>query len=96
VAAPACGGRWRLQSAEAQFQVTLPIDPSRAIELSGRIDRIDVRGMRPRIDLSRSDRLQGALHRAVRAAAADPARRRHPAAAVRGWRWALASPPRAT
>jgi len=64
---------WRLQSAEAQFQVTLPIDPSRAIELSGRIDRIDVRGDADRevIDREVID-YKARSHRAVRAAAADP------------------------
>jgi ATP-dependent helicase/nuclease subunit B len=69
---------WRLQSAEAGFQVPLQLDLLRAIELSGRIDRLDVR------DHGRQGTSGGAAierevidykarsHKAVRAAAADP------------------------
>jgi ATP-dependent helicase/nuclease subunit B len=59
---------WRLQSAETRFQVPLQIDPSRAVELSGRIDRVDVRddGEREVIDY------KARSHPLVRKSATDP------------------------
>jgi ATP-dependent helicase/nuclease subunit B len=59
---------WRLQSVETAFQVPLPVDASLALELSGRIDRIDVRGSAEREVIDYKAR----SHRAVRKAAADP------------------------
>jgi ATP-dependent helicase/nuclease subunit B len=59
---------WRLQSAETRFRVPLQIDPSRAVELSGRIDRVDVHadGEREVIDY------KARAHPLVRKSAADP------------------------
>ena len=59
---------WRLQSAESGFQVSLQLDLLRAIDLSGRIDRIDARGGDEREVIDYKAR----SHQAVRDAAADP------------------------
>jgi ATP-dependent helicase/nuclease subunit B len=62
---------WRLQSAETPFLVPLAIGPARTIELSGRIDRIDIRPEGGEADLEVID-YKARTHDAVRDSAADP------------------------
>jgi ATP-dependent helicase/nuclease subunit B len=73
---------WRPQSAETAFQVPLRLDLLRTIELSGRIDRIDVRAEAERQGICRETNDEGVekevidykarSHDAVRDAAANP------------------------
>ena len=59
---------WRPRSVETAFRVPLRLDLFRTVELSGRIDRIDVRGPD---ELELID-YKARSHAAVRSAAADP------------------------
>ncbi len=59
---------WRLQSVEWAFRVALRLDLFRAVELSGRIDRIDARASS---EVELID-YKARPHAAIRAAAADP------------------------